>query len=182
MQLLLLLLFRHYVVSDSFVTLWTVAHQAPLSMGFPRQEHWSGFPFPSPGDFPNPGIKPALAGGTSPLNHRGSPKSEATLLQFHPWTWRRLTLFYWLSGSVWCQMWQCLYRFPLFLILRVDQDAREIWHLDLERKVLGVLVGDTNHLVSLATCFHSAPNYFHLRSDILHVYLLSSLEKLLFQK
>ena len=42
----------------TLVTPWTVAHQAPLSMGFPRQEHWSGVPFPSPGDLPNPGIKP----------------------------------------------------------------------------------------------------------------------------
>ena len=41
-----------------FATPWTVAHQAPLSMGFSRQEHWSGLPFPSPGDLPNPGIKP----------------------------------------------------------------------------------------------------------------------------
>ena len=40
------------------VTPWTVAHQAPLSMGFSRQEYWSGFPFPSPGDLPNPGIEP----------------------------------------------------------------------------------------------------------------------------
>ena len=38
---------------------WTVAHQVPLSMGFPRQEYWSGFPFPSPGDLPNPGIEPS---------------------------------------------------------------------------------------------------------------------------
>ena len=50
-------------------TLWIVAHQAPLSMGFSRQEYWSGFPFPSPGDLPEPGIEPmsltspALAGG-----------------------------------------------------------------------------------------------------------------------
>ena len=36
----------------------TVAHHAPLSMGFSRQEHWSGLPFPSPGDLPDPGIKP----------------------------------------------------------------------------------------------------------------------------
>ena len=41
-----------------FATLWTVAHQAPPSMGFSRQEYWSGLPFPSPGDLPNPGIKP----------------------------------------------------------------------------------------------------------------------------
>ena len=49
-----------------FETPWTVAHQAPLSMGFPRQENWSGLPFPSPGDLPGPGIKfasPTLASG-----------------------------------------------------------------------------------------------------------------------
>ena len=39
-------------------TPWTVAHHAPLSMGFSRQEHWSGLPFPSPGDLPDPGIEP----------------------------------------------------------------------------------------------------------------------------
>ena len=39
-----------------FVTPWTVAHQDALSMGFPRQEYWSGLSFPSPGDLPNPGI------------------------------------------------------------------------------------------------------------------------------
>ena len=39
-------------------TLWTVACQSPLSMGFSRQEYWSGLPFPSPGDLPNPGIEP----------------------------------------------------------------------------------------------------------------------------
>ena len=41
-----------------FATPWTVAHKAPLSMGFSRQEYWSGLPFPSPGDLPNPGIEP----------------------------------------------------------------------------------------------------------------------------
>ena len=40
------------------MTPWTVAHQAPLSMGFSRQEYWSGSPFPSPGDLPDPGIEP----------------------------------------------------------------------------------------------------------------------------
>ena len=40
-----------------FATPWTVAHQAPLSMGFSRQEYWSGLPFPSPGDLPDPGIE-----------------------------------------------------------------------------------------------------------------------------
>ena len=41
-----------------FVTPWTVAHQAPPSMGFSRQEYWSGLPFPSPGDLRDPGIQP----------------------------------------------------------------------------------------------------------------------------
>ena len=52
-----------------FVTLWIIAHQAPLSMGFSRQEYWNGLPFLPPGDLPNPGIEPVslmspvLAGG-----------------------------------------------------------------------------------------------------------------------
>ena len=52
-----------------FVTPWTVAYQAPRSMGFSRQEYWSGLPFPSPGDLPDPEteptslMSPALAGG-----------------------------------------------------------------------------------------------------------------------
>ena len=52
-----------------FVILWTVAHQAPLSEGFSRQEYWSGLPCPPPWDLPNPGIEltslmsPALADG-----------------------------------------------------------------------------------------------------------------------
>ena len=55
------------VMSDSAAP-WTVAHQAPLSMGFSRQEYWSGLPCPPPGDLPDPGSKPtshtspALAG------------------------------------------------------------------------------------------------------------------------
>ena len=50
-----------------FVTPWTVAHQASLSMGFPRQGYWSGLPFSSPDDLPDPGIEsmsPALPGGS----------------------------------------------------------------------------------------------------------------------
>ena len=53
---------------SDYVTLWTVAHQAPLSMGFSRQDSWSGLPFPPPGDLPDPGneptslLSPALAG------------------------------------------------------------------------------------------------------------------------
>ena len=51
----------HSLITKScltFETPWTVAHWAPLFMGFPRQEHWSGLPFPFPWDLPNPGIEP----------------------------------------------------------------------------------------------------------------------------
>ena len=63
-------------MSTSFVTLWTVNHQAPLSVGFPRREHWSGLPFPCPENRPNPEIEPAstaLQAGSSLLSHQGSP-------------------------------------------------------------------------------------------------------------
>ena len=56
----------------TFATLWTVGHQAPPSMGFSRQEYWSGLPFPSPGDFPDPGIEP------------GSPALGADALSSEP--------------------------------------------------------------------------------------------------
>jgi len=60
-----------------FVTLWTVAHQAPPSMGFSRQEYWNGLPFPSPGDLPNPGIEPkspTLRADTLTSEPPGKPK------------------------------------------------------------------------------------------------------------
>ena len=63
-------------MSDSFVTTWNVACQAPLSMGFPRQEYWSGLPVPSPGNLPNSGIEstsPTLQVNSLSMNHWGSP-------------------------------------------------------------------------------------------------------------
>ena len=60
----------------SLETPWTIVCQAPLSMGFSRQEYWSGFPFPSPGDLSDPGIKPtspALAGGFFTTEPPGKP-------------------------------------------------------------------------------------------------------------
>ena len=61
----------HSVVSDSVIP-WTVVHQAPPSMGFSRQEYWSGVPFPSPGDLPDPGTEP------------GSPALQADALLSEP--------------------------------------------------------------------------------------------------
>ena len=65
-------MFSHYGVSSSFVTPWTIARQSPLSLGFSRQEYWSGLPFASPGDLPNPGIAP------------GSPALQADALPSEP--------------------------------------------------------------------------------------------------
>ena len=76
----LLLLISHTVLSDS-VTPWTVAHQAPLSMEFSRQECWSGLPLPSPGDHPNPGIEPASA--VSPTLQADSLPGEPSGKPYH---------------------------------------------------------------------------------------------------
>ena len=65
-----------------FITPWAVAHQAPRSMGFCRQEYWSGLPFPTPGDLLNPGVKPeslsspALAGGLFTTSTTWKSESE----------------------------------------------------------------------------------------------------------
>ena len=70
---------------DSFAISRTVAHQAPLSMGFLRQEYWSGLPFPFPGDLSKPGIEPtspALAGGFLTTEPAGKPLSMGKSLKF----------------------------------------------------------------------------------------------------
>ena len=64
-------------VSDSFVTPTTVALHGPLSMRFPRQEHWSGLPFPPPEDLPSPS-SPALAGGFFITESPGKPYIDYT--------------------------------------------------------------------------------------------------------
>ena len=74
------------LVTKSYPTLyvipWTVALQAPLSMGFPKQEYWSGLPFPFPRDLPNPGIKsmsplsPALQTDSLPSKPLGKPENK----------------------------------------------------------------------------------------------------------
>ena len=69
-----------------FMTPWTVAYQAPLSMGFPRQEYWNGSPFPSPGDLPNPGIEPGsptLQADALPSEPPGKPVRSTKILNRH---------------------------------------------------------------------------------------------------
>ena len=79
-------------MSDS-ATPWTVAQQAPLSMGFSRQEYWSGLPFPSPGDLPDPGIEPrspTLQADALISEPPGKPKLSCSLSRVRlfatPWT------------------------------------------------------------------------------------------------
>ena len=77
-------------MSDSFVTPWTAAHQASLSMGFPRQEYWSGLPCPLPGDLPDAGIDPCLLcllhwqADSLPLHHLGHQRA---VLNVHREAW-----------------------------------------------------------------------------------------------
>ena len=84
---------NHFSRVRFFATLFTVARQASLSMGLSRQEYWSGLPFPSPGDIPNPGIEaeslisPALAGGffiTSAYSPNFPINNSGTLLSINP--------------------------------------------------------------------------------------------------
>ena len=99
------------------MTPWTVTCQAPLSMGFSRQEYWNGLPFPSPGDLPDPGIEPefpALAGrffpAETPLgslqnqmfsHSSGSQKPDIEVSAGPPSLWR-----------LWEKMLTCLFQLP----------------------------------------------------------------------
>ena len=80
-------LFSHVPLFD----LWTVARQAPLSMGFPTEEYWSGLPFPPPEDLLDPGIKllspvaPAMQADSLPLRHLGNPKLHAKTRLYQHW-------------------------------------------------------------------------------------------------
>ena len=67
-----------------FATLWAVAHHAPLSMGLPSHEYWSGWPSSTPGNLPDPGIEPALLhwqADSLPLSHLGSPQFKVLVIK-----------------------------------------------------------------------------------------------------
>ena len=85
-------------VKSLFVTLWTVTYQAPPSMGFSRQEQWSGLPFPSPEDLPDPGIKPespALWADALPSEPPAMQETQVPWVMKIPWrrTWQPTTVF-----------------------------------------------------------------------------------------
>ena len=66
-----------------FANPWTIAHQAPLSIGFPRQEYWSGLPFPSPGHLPDPGVEPGSPALQADSLSSGKPEKLTFSLFFH---------------------------------------------------------------------------------------------------
>ena len=72
--------------ASSFMNPWTIVLQAPLSMEFFRQEYWSGLPFPTPGDLPDPEMKPR-----SPALQADSLPSEALCVKFHSLLFSKLT-------------------------------------------------------------------------------------------
>ena len=116
---------------NSFVTPWNVAHQAPLSMGFPKKEYWSGLPFSSPGDFSDPGIEPvksALAGKfftTEPpgklLLRMRLGLFDGTREQGQAWAWLWPSSSGFLGAPAshpWLPLWLCpLPEFPALLAL-----------------------------------------------------------------
>ena len=109
------------VISDQlFATLWTVAHQAPLSMGFSRQKYWSGLPCHPSRDLPYPGIEPAspaLQAASSLLSHYGNP--SVTI---------RMRLI-WVFCLLVCFIFSCC---CLVFCLRISNYSSTIWWKDTE--------------------------------------------------
>ena len=96
----------HFSCVQLFATLWTIACQAPLSMGFSRQEYWSGLPCPPLGDLSDPGIKPlspvspALYADSLPLSHLGSPYYSITLVRLWHFILQRKNFYFLVLVSV----------------------------------------------------------------------------------
>ena len=109
------------VMSNS-ATPWTIAHQAPLSMGFSKQEYWSGFSFPSPGDLPEPGIEPTSTVLRQILYHWATRKAQLMLINFnnqaccervYAMNIKSMDFGFW-ETWVWTETWQCGYLLSQF--------------------------------------------------------------------
>ena len=129
-------MFSCSVVSDSFATLWSAAHQAPLSMEFSRQEYWSGLPFPPPGDLLDLGIEcllHLLEVDSLPLSHLGSPclspgppevDSKSRLIEHKHVSWKMIPETHQEGGE-----WRCIGPTPQetnsTLLLNINNLMRE---------------------------------------------------------
>ena len=105
--------------------LWTVAHQAPLSMGFSSQEYWSSLPFPSPGDLPDPGIRP--------MSLRSPELAGGFLTTSTTWKAQTLILFYILWASLVTQMVKNL---PVMQKPQETQVRSLVWEDPLEEEMV----------------------------------------------
>ena len=118
-----------------FVTPWTVAHQLPLSMGFSRQEYWSGLPYSPPGDLPNPGIEPmspALQADSLLLRHGGSFCSHYILFiylfSFIFISWRLITYNIVVSFVIhWHELAMDLHVFPIPIPPPTSLSTGSLW-------------------------------------------------------
>ena len=146
-------------MSDSLWPPWTAVHQAPLSVGFPRQEYWSRLSFPPAGDLSDPRIKsvsPALAGGFLPLSHLGSPNRTNGYIYCFYTLWMRK-----LSPSVMCPGELSWGRNPRFLALPVwslmpDLDFSMV-HLPKEMEIYWRFWGENRKLKLLRGLFCRIP-------------------------
>ena len=132
-----------------FATSWTVAHQVPLSMGFFRQEYWSGLPFPPPGDLPDPGITASacvhcvscIAGGFFPAEPLGKP-------HYHPYLQSPLLLAK--DGYLWTTVAICQNHSPQHCVLLSLH--LHVWITGLVSSAsdtIQVALLDTGHLLSI---------------------------------
>ena len=112
--MLLLLLLSHFSRVWLFATPRTAAHQAPLSLGFSRQEYWNGLPCPPPGDLPHLGIKPkspALQADSLPLSHWRSPPLWYQAQKASPEA----------GETGWCPSRKCSAKNPQFVALSFEE-------------------------------------------------------------
>ena len=158
------LLFSCKVVSDSLATQWTIAHQAPLSMGFSRQRYWSGLPFPSPWDLSDPRVKPRS------LLHWGRfftiwelPGNPLRYLKLSPWNLPIFFRFY--PSCVWYpQSFRCMefWRInKLFWNFNYNSDycCKLLWWWII------FLCDDHNNIPSLI-CYSTMWHYLPARSEV----------------
>ena len=131
-----------------FVTPWTVAHQAPLSMGFSRQQYRSGLPFPSPGDLPNPGRKPSLL---HLLNWQakslctelsGKPTSFVSEVIYKPCQINQI--IYWLIIYIYTHIYWCFWTVVLEKTLESPLDSKEIKPVHPKGNQSWIFIGRTD--------------------------------------
>ena len=109
------------------MTPWVITCQAPLSMGFSRQEYWSGLPFPSPGDLPKPGIKPGsptLQADSLPAEPPGKPKNDKLFPKWILQTKSCLEIFYLNRLCVACVSIPLVWNAGCFSFFMITYDAK----------------------------------------------------------